>query len=139
MSVQKVVKHDIEVRKPFLDFSNVPQFYMKGSTLITHLENSLSMLFPEGERFFIRSVKRFQDQIKDPKLREEVKAFVGQEVQHGKAHEAFNDMLKKFGYKVDEYLSFYEGFVKLYEIELQGFINSLTASDKAVKVFNLVN
>ena len=46
--------------------------------------NALSTTFPDGERFFIDSVRNFQDQIKDPKLQKDIRAFIGQEANHGK-------------------------------------------------------
>jgi uncharacterized protein len=51
--------------------------------------NSLHSVFPAGERYFIRSVKWFDKKIQDPDLKERVKAFIGQEVQHGMQHESF--------------------------------------------------
>lgn len=38
----------------------------KLAIFLTVLMNSLSILFPEGERFFIRSVRDYKDQISDP-------------------------------------------------------------------------
>ena len=42
-----------------------PQHWIDGSALATHLVNGVNMLFPDGERFFIRSVKHYLDQITD--------------------------------------------------------------------------
>ncbi|MBS0618588.1 MAG: metal-dependent hydrolase [Spirochaetes bacterium] len=69
----------------------------------------LSMLFPEGERFFIRAVKRYADAIQDPQLKKDVKAFIAQEAQHGRQHEILNET---FGqkYDVDSFLKNWTGF-----------------------------
>ncbi|MDX1496427.1 MAG: metal-dependent hydrolase [Salinisphaeraceae bacterium] len=60
---------------------------------ITAFLNSLSMLFPEGERFFMDSVRNYRDQITDPELKKAVTAFIGQEAMHGREHEEYNDAL----------------------------------------------
>lgn len=67
----------------------------------THLFNANSMMFPEGEKFFIESVRHFRDQITDPKLQEDVKGFIGQEAMHGREHRVYNAQLGKAGYDVD--------------------------------------
>ncbi len=74
----------------------------KLALFITTLMNSLSILFPDGERFFIRSVRAYKDQITDPKLQQEVKSFVEQEGQHTREHHNYNKALKQRGYDVEK-------------------------------------
>ena len=50
-------------------------------------------MFPDGEDFFVRSVRHFRDQIADPELKRQVAGFIGQEAMHGREHRAFNDRL----------------------------------------------
>lgn len=57
--------------------------------------NTLSVLFPVGERFFIQSVRNYRDQIDDPKLKKAITAFIGQEAMHGREHEDYNEALFK--------------------------------------------
>jgi hypothetical protein len=59
---------------------------------------SLSAVFPDGEDFFVRSVRHFRDQIADPDLKRQVAGFIGQEAMHGREHRAFNDRLGQLGY-----------------------------------------
>jgi predicted metal-dependent hydrolase len=54
----------------------------------------MSFVFPEGERMFVRSVKWYSSEVRDPLLREQVGAFIGQEMHHGKTHEDMNQWLK---------------------------------------------
>jgi len=63
--------------------------------------NALSLQFPEGEQHFIDSVRLYQDAITDPKLRAEIRGFVGQEALHSREHRAYNDALRGRGYDVD--------------------------------------
>ena len=41
---------------PFAD-AEVPRWWLYGNPVMTHMANGLNLLFPPGERFFIRSVK----------------------------------------------------------------------------------
>ena len=64
----------LTVRKPKFDFSNgAPRHWLKNSGLLTHVMNSLSLMFPEGERFFIRSVNRFSDKIKTAEMQQSLR------------------------------------------------------------------
>ncbi|MBL8470770.1 MAG: metal-dependent hydrolase [Rhodocyclaceae bacterium] len=50
------------------------------------LTNTLSLMFPAGEGFFIESVQHYQGQIVDPQLREDLRRFVYQEAMHMAQH-----------------------------------------------------
>jgi predicted metal-dependent hydrolase len=58
----------------------------------------LSSLFPEGEDFFVRSVRNYRSRIDEPTLKSQVAGFIGQEAMHGREHRAFNDRLAELGY-----------------------------------------
>lgn len=64
---------------------------------ITHFVNAMSLFFPDGERYFIESVRHFRHQIKDPELHSAVTAFIGQEAMHGREHEEHNKLLEENG------------------------------------------
>jgi predicted metal-dependent hydrolase len=99
-------KRPIPVRAMGFPFEgNVPRFWLMGSPIATHYSNALNSLFPEGERFFIRSVKYYVDRIQDdPKLLERVKGFFGQEGRHGHEHERWNRILEAQGYEIQSFL-----------------------------------
>jgi len=73
-------------------------FAADGDLILSHLAASLSAVFPDGEDFFVRSVRHFRDQISDPVLKRQVAGFIGQEAMHGREHRAFNDRLDQLGY-----------------------------------------
>src|SRR5438445_13182467 len=79
---------------------DLPRHWHSGDPYITGFFNGLSLMFPEGERFFVDSVRHFQDRITDPKLREEVRGFCGQEGIHGREHRRYNELLAAQGYPV---------------------------------------
>ena len=68
---------------------------------VTQFFNTLSLFFPEGERFFINSVRKYRDRIEDPELQEAVRAFIGQEAMHGREHEDYNQKMVEAGLPVD--------------------------------------
>jgi len=80
----------IERRDVDLEFGSVPRDWCGGDPHATaHLE-ALSLLFPEGERFFVEAVKQLRHHVRDPALIADVAGFIGQEAMHGREHRAFN-------------------------------------------------
>jgi uncharacterized protein len=76
----------------------LPKHYADGDLVMSHVIAVLSSLFPEGESFFVRSVRHYKDRIIDPELSRQVTGFIGQESVHGREHRAFNDQLAEMGY-----------------------------------------
>jgi Predicted metal-dependent hydrolase len=65
--------------------------------MVSHFFNALSIFFPEGERFFIQSVRHYRDRVRDPELQQAVAAFIGQEAMHGREHTEYNALLEQAG------------------------------------------
>jgi predicted metal-dependent hydrolase len=83
---------------------DVPKHFVADNDLIRcHLTATLSSVFPEGEDYFVRSVRHFRDQITDPVLKRHVAGFIGQEAVHGREHRVFNDRLDELGYPTKRY------------------------------------
>ena len=64
---------------------------------VTHFINAMSIFFPEGERYFIHTVRHYRDRIADPELQTALTAFIGQEAMHGREHEDYNRLLAEAG------------------------------------------
>jgi predicted metal-dependent hydrolase len=73
-------------------------FAADGDLILSHVTANLSSVFPDGEDFFVRSVRHYRDQITDPELKQQVKGFIGQEALHGREHRALNARLAELGY-----------------------------------------
>ena len=58
------------------------QHFVDGDLVMSHFVSTLSATFPEGEDFFIRSVREYRDHISDADLKEAVKGFIAQEATH---------------------------------------------------------
>ncbi|HTL38878.1 MAG TPA: metal-dependent hydrolase [Kofleriaceae bacterium] len=81
-----------------IDPASVPRDWCNNDGFETTFLNALSMLFPEGERFFVESVKQQKHKITDPELQQAIVGFIGQEAMHGKEHRAFNVLAATHGY-----------------------------------------
>ena len=78
--------------------AQIPKHFAEGDVVLSHYAAVLSGTFPEGEDFFVRSVRHYRDQITDPQLKAEVAGFIGQEAMHGRQHRVFNERLAELGY-----------------------------------------
>lgn len=93
------VKTDIPVRRLGLKpGAHIAKHFHGGDPFLSAFFAAMSSVFPDGERFFIDSVRHYQKALNDPELIAQVKAFIGQEAHHGQEHEAFNDWLQEQGY-----------------------------------------
>lgn len=93
--------HVIPTRRVSFDESlqNVPKHFAADGDLVkSHLAVCMSAVFPDGEDFFVRSVRHFRDQITDPVLKRQVAGFIGQESVHGREHRALNARFQALGY-----------------------------------------
>jgi predicted metal-dependent hydrolase len=90
----------VRARRIHFDYpeGGLRRHYVQGDLVMSHIVAYLSSTFPEGEDFFVRSVRHYDDQITDPVLREQVKGFIGQEVTHSREHVALNERLQQMGY-----------------------------------------
>lgn len=84
------------VRRMDYEFQRVQKYWCNNDPIFTHYFTGLSTLFPEGEAYFVRSVRCFRKQIKNYELDQDIGAFIGQEAMHSKEHHAFHQSAKKY-------------------------------------------
>src|SRR5688500_17184178 len=84
-----------------LDAADLRSWHPEGLH-VAHFFNALSIFFPEGEKFFIDSVRHFRDRIDSPALQRDVKGFVGQEAMHSREHRRYNAALERLGLPVEK-------------------------------------
>ncbi len=92
---------DIRVRRLAVDLaeSEFDKWTVAGDPIFSHFLNSLSAAFPNGEDFFVQSVRNFRDRLDgDPELAARVKGFIGQEAMHGREHRTINERFAAMGY-----------------------------------------
>ncbi len=94
----------------------IPKHWLGGSPLATHLSNGVSLLFPAGERFFVRSVRRYLDRVSDdPALAARIRGFFAQEGRHAREHERHRELLEAQGFEVREFLEAFERSLRAME------------------------
>lgn len=110
---KRVHKEDIVPRSD-LDFDldkDISKYWLAGDPFKTRVFDGVQMSFPDGERYFISSVRAFKHLIKDPELLQQVKDFTWQEGQHGKVHAEFNERLSEQGVPVKKMLDVVKGIL----------------------------
>lgn len=110
--------HAAPIVRSNLDFqlSEIPRYWFAGDPFLTRMFDALSLTFPDGERYFIQSVRLFRDQIQDPDLKQRVADFIRQEAQHGIAHDKMNQVMKDQGMPVDQFI---QRLNKIFKFELK--------------------
>ena len=91
----EIIRRDVHTS---LDADAVPRDWCAGDPFETTFLSALSLLFPEGEKFFVESVKQHRHVLSDPELLRAVAGFIGQEAMHGREHRAFNELLVAHGH-----------------------------------------
>ncbi|CAN5514934.1 metal-dependent hydrolase [soil metagenome] len=87
---------------------SVPKHWFFGNVFATHVANGVNLLFPAGERFFVRSVRHYEKDLRDLELRARVRGFYAQEGAHAREHDKYNALLEGQGFDVGRFLRFYE-------------------------------
>jgi hypothetical protein len=108
MTITQTSNPDRKVPTRRMDFEEsmreLPKhFALEGDLIASHLTAALSSVFPDGEDYFVRSVRHYRDEITDPALKRQVSGFIGQEAVHGREHRVFNDRLAELGYPTKHY------------------------------------
>lgn len=90
----------------------LPRDWHSGEPGITAFYDALSLTFPEGERFFVASVRNYAPQVTDPKLKSDVEAFTAQESIHSREHAAYNALMNVRGIPVEKFERLLRGGIK---------------------------
>lgn len=81
---------------------NATRHWFDGDMIKTVTADGLSIFLPEGERYFIRSLKHYASKLKDRELAREINGYSVQEAFHTREHEDYNRALQSLGYDVEE-------------------------------------
>ncbi|MBB3047225.1 hypothetical protein FHR99_001461 [Litorivivens lipolytica] len=86
------------------DFNlEMDKYWYGGNSLLTAWMCALSAMFPPGEKEFIRSIRAYEKLIRDPRLKADIKGFIGQEGFHQINHKRVNVFIeKKSGLRVTD-------------------------------------
>ena len=106
------------VRRQDFGFDEVPRHWVDTDPFMTHLFNALSALFPDGERFFVASVRAVRNQVEDPQLQKDISAFIGQEAMHAREHGHFNEGAIHQGFDIKKLEAWTRAFLAVKELPL---------------------
>ncbi|MBC7173251.1 MAG: metal-dependent hydrolase [Polyangiaceae bacterium] len=114
----------VRPRKVRFSYDELPRHWFANDPIATHLANGLHLLFPAGERYFVRSVRHYLPLFEhDPILREEIRGFSAQEGSHSREHERVAEILEAQGYEIRPFLEKFERMFALLEPRLPPALN----------------
>ena len=106
--------HSIKPRRMGFDMSQLSEkYFYRNNSILSTLFYALSASFPDGERFFIDSVRYYQKGIDDPALQAQIRGFIGQEAHHGRIHEEFNERAQSLGIAMDKIVPRFQNRVNM--------------------------
>jgi predicted metal-dependent hydrolase len=79
---------------------NADRAWFGGDLMMSVVVDALAVMLPEGERFFIRSLKHYAPDIADAAVQEGIRGYAVQEAYHTREHVAYNAALRALGYDV---------------------------------------
>ncbi|MCM8558512.1 metal-dependent hydrolase [Sphingomicrobium sediminis] len=100
MTTASVTPTDLTITprdRKFAPENAAPRWWHGGNPYATAMYNALSATFPDGEAFFVRSVRAFAKDTPE-RLGADIKAFTTQEAIHSREHDAFNKRASESGY-----------------------------------------
>ena len=110
METTSLIEKRIFTKRP----SFMPNHWWQGNRFLNHFFNSLSLLLPVGEPFFVKSMKLHQKSIQCQSLKKNVALFIYQETRHHQEHDLwFNNFLKENGYSVNKFIYPFKTFMEL--------------------------
>jgi predicted metal-dependent hydrolase len=101
----KLARPSLTVRRfDPLPEDDVPRHWFHGEAAATHLLNAYTLLVPDNEGFYIRTLNQAAPGLQDLRLRNQVRAFSRQEGQHGVAHRKAWELLAAQGYRFERFV-----------------------------------
>jgi predicted metal-dependent hydrolase len=77
----------IQARKVHFELSDIPLEWIPGHPVASTMINLFNIVLPAGEHWFVRTFNEALPLVKDPKLADEMRGFIGQEATHAAAHD----------------------------------------------------
>jgi predicted metal-dependent hydrolase len=77
----------IQARKVHFDVDDVPLHWIPGHPVASNVVGMLNIVLPAAERWFVATYNEALPLVRDPKLAEDMRGFIGQEATHADVHE----------------------------------------------------
>jgi uncharacterized protein len=83
----------IQARKVHFDLSDIPLEWIPGHPVASTMINLFNVVLPAAEHWFVRTYNEALPLVKDSRLADDIRGFIGQEATHAAAHD---DVIEKF-------------------------------------------
>ena len=93
-SIDKIIVRDFSFEFP----DKIDPIWIPGERVRSHMFNGLSLTMPYLEPFLVKTGREAAAYVDSEELREDIRAFCGQESQHYKCHRRLNQVLAANGY-----------------------------------------
>jgi predicted metal-dependent hydrolase len=88
----------IQARKVHFDVTDVPLHWIPGHPVASNIIGMLNIVLPAAERWFVATYNEALPLVKDPRLAEDIRGFIGQEATHADVHEkVLNEYMIRHG------------------------------------------
>ncbi|MCV7151991.1 metal-dependent hydrolase [Mycolicibacterium pyrenivorans] len=77
----------IQARKVHFDVADSPLHWIPGHPVASHVVSLLNIVLPAGERWFVETFNEALPLVKDAKLADDIRGFIGQEATHADVHD----------------------------------------------------
>lgn len=77
----------IQARKVHFDIVDTPLAWIPDHPVASHMVSLLNVVLPAAERWFVRTYDEALPFVRDPKLAEDIRGFIGQEATHADTHD----------------------------------------------------
>src|SRR5689334_17456397 len=91
----------IQARQVQFDVAGTALDWIPGHPVASHMISLLNIVLPAAERWFVQTYNEALPLVKDPKLAEDIRGFIGQEATHADTHElVLREFMEKSGLDV---------------------------------------
>lgn len=77
----------IQARKVHFDLSDIPLHWIPGHPVASTMVNLFNVVLPVAEHWFVDTFNEALPYVRDPKLAEDMRGFIGQEATHAETHD----------------------------------------------------
>jgi predicted metal-dependent hydrolase len=77
----------IQARKVHFDVNGIPAHWIPDHPVASHMVSLLNIVLPAAERWFVATYNEALPLVRDPKLAEDIRGFIGQEATHADTHD----------------------------------------------------
>src|SRR5690349_21586152 len=83
----------IQARKVHFDLAGIPLEWIPGHPVASTMINLFNVVLPAAEHWFVTTFNEALPLVKDPRLADDMRGFIGQEAMHAAAHD---DVIEQF-------------------------------------------